>query len=105
MLAARASAEVAKAPAAPAGPRTVANAKAMAGKLGIYANPWFAQFAALNIVLGLVAIPLAIGIARRYGARLSTTSAIRHIADSLAGRDIAAAREAIGKLRRFDTDA
>ena len=78
--------------------------KGVAG-VNLYANPWFAQFAALNVVLGLVAIPLAIGIARRYGERLSKTSAIRHIADSLAGRDIAAAREAIGKLRRFDTDA
>jgi microsomal dipeptidase-like Zn-dependent dipeptidase len=41
VLEARAAAQVAKAPAAPAGPRKIADAKAMAGQLGIYADPWF----------------------------------------------------------------
>jgi hypothetical protein len=41
LLEARAAAQVAKAPAAPAGPRKIADAKAMAGQLGIYADPWF----------------------------------------------------------------
>jgi hypothetical protein len=30
---------------------------------------------------------------------------VRHIADSIAGRDIAAAREYLEKLRRFGSDA
>jgi hypothetical protein len=46
-------------------------------------------------------IPLAIWLSRRYGERLSRSSILRHIADLIAGRDIAAAREYIAKLRRF----
>jgi len=76
----------------------------MRGVFGVdlYANPWFVDFALINLAAGVAIIPLAIWIARRYGDRLAKTSAIRHIADSIAGRDIAAAREAIEKLRRFE---
>jgi hypothetical protein len=38
-------------------------------------------------------------LSRRYGERLSRSSIVRHIADSIAGRDIAAAREYLEKLR------
>lgn len=70
--------------------------------VSLYENPWFVQFALVNVGAGIAIIPLAIWVARRYGGRLSKTSALRHIADSIAGRDIAAAREAIAKLRRFE---
>jgi len=74
--------------------------KGVAG-VNLYANPWFVQFALVNLAAGAAIIPMAIWVSRRFGERLAKTSAIRHIADSIAGRDIAAAREAIEKLRRF----
>ncbi|HUL95613.1 MAG TPA: hypothetical protein VLT89_06355 [Usitatibacter sp.] len=72
--------------------------------VNLYSNPWFVQFALFNVALGVAAIPVAIWVARRYGERLAKTSAIRHIADSIAGRDIAVARDALEKLRRFGAE-
>jgi hypothetical protein len=43
-------------------------------------------------------------LSRRYGERLSRSSIARHLADSITGRDIAAAREYLAKLRRFAND-
>ena len=71
----------------------------------LYASPQFRAFAAWNIAGGVAFIPLAMWLSRRYGERLSRSSIVRHIADSIAGRDIAAAREYIEKLRRFESDA
>src|SRR5262249_36625201 len=67
----------------------------MRGVLGVdfYRIPGFAFFALVNVAVGLAAIPLAIWAARRYGDRLARTSWMRPIADSIAGSDIAAARE------------
>jgi hypothetical protein len=75
------------------------------GALGanLYLSPQFRTFAAWNIAGGIAFIPLAIGFSRRYGERLSRTSVVRHVADSIAGRDIAAAREYLEKLRRFES--
>jgi hypothetical protein len=71
----------------------------------LYASPQFRAFAAWNIAGGVAFIPLAMWLSRRYGERLSRSSIVRHIADSIAGRDIAAAREYLEKLRRFESDA
>lgn len=78
-----------------------------AGALGVnlYLSPQFRAFAAWNIAGGIAFIPLAMWLSRRYGERLSRSSIVRHIADSIAGRDIAAAREYLEKLRRFGGDA
>jgi len=75
----------------------------VAGVFGVnlYSLAPFRVFAAWNIAAGIAFIPLAIGLSRRYGERLSHSSIVRHIADSIAGRDIAAAREYLEKLRRF----
>jgi hypothetical protein len=54
---------------------------------------------------GIVLIPLAMWLSRRHGERLSRSSIVRHIADSITGRDIAAAREYLEKIRRFGSDA
>jgi hypothetical protein len=74
-----------------------------AGAFGVnlYLSPQFRAFAAWNIAGGVAFIPLAMWVSRRYGKRLSRSSTVRHIADSIAGRDIAAAREYLEKLRRF----
>jgi hypothetical protein len=78
-----------------------------AGAFGadLYLSPQFRAFAAWNIAGGIAFIPLAIWLSRRYGERLSGSSIVRHIADSITGRDIAAAREYLEKLRRFGTEA
>ena len=78
-----------------------------AGVFGVnlYDSTYFRQFAAWNIAFGVAVIPLLILISRRYGERLARTSVIRHIADSIAGTDIAAAREYLEKLRRFESEA
>lgn len=74
-----------------------------AGAFGVnlYLSPQFRALAAWNIAGGVAFIPLAMWLSRRYGERLSRSSIVRHIADSIAGRDIAAAREYLEKLRRF----
>jgi hypothetical protein len=70
----------------------------------LYLSPQFRAFAAWNIAGGVAFIPLALWFSRRYGERLSRWPVMGHIADSIAGRDIAAAREYIEKLRRFEAD-
>lgn len=79
----------------------------VAGAFGanLYLSPQFRTFAAWNIAGGIAFIPLAIWLSRRYGERLSRYSIARHVADSIAGRDIGAAREFLEKLRRFGGDA
>jgi hypothetical protein len=80
---------------------------AAAGAFGadLYLSPQFRAFAAWNIAGGIAFIPLAMGLSRRYGERLSRSSIGRRIADSIAGRDIAAARDYLERLRRFGSDA
>lgn len=77
---------------------------AMRGILGVdlYRIPGFTLFALANMGVGLAVIPLAIWGARRWGERLSRFRPMRAIADSLAGRDLAAARAALDRLRRFE---
>jgi hypothetical protein len=75
----------------------------VAGAFGanLYLSPLFRVFAAWNIAFGFAFIPVAVWLSRRYGERLSRSSIVRQIADSIAGRDIAMAREYVEKLRRF----
>jgi len=71
----------------------------------LYSSPDFVTFAAWNVAGGITFIPLALWVSRRYGERLSKISWVRHVADSIAGRDIAAAKEYLEKLRRFDSES
>jgi hypothetical protein len=79
----------------------------VAGAFGanLYLSPQFRAYAAWNIAGGIAFVPLAMWLSRRYGERLSRSSVMRRIADSIAGRDIAAARGYLEKLRRFESDA
>lgn len=79
----------------------------VAGVFGanLYLSPKFRIFAAWNITAGIAFIPLAVWLSRRYGERLSRSSMVRNIADSIAGRDIAVARDVLEKLRGFASDA
>ena len=78
---------------------------AAASGANLYLSPQFRIYAAWNIAFGIAFIPFAIWLSRRYGERLSRSSIVRHIADSVAGRDIAAARDVLERLRRFGSDA
>lgn len=58
-----------------------------------------------NVLFGLAVIPIAIAIARRAGPRLKRSSALRAIADDIAGRSLAAALNDLDTLRRFEAEA
>ncbi|HEX4333346.1 MAG TPA: hypothetical protein VH040_14485 [Usitatibacter sp.] len=72
--------------------------------VNLYHSAQFRAFAAWNIAFGIAVIPMAMWLARRYGERLAHSSAVRQVADSIAGRDIVAAREYLEKVRRFESD-
>jgi hypothetical protein len=78
----------------------------VAGAFGknLYLSPQFRIFATWNIAGGIAFIPLAIWLARRYGDGPSRWRLVRHIADSIAGRDLAAAHDYLEKLRRFGSE-
>jgi hypothetical protein len=73
--------------------------------VNLYRFEEFRAFAAWNLAFGVAVIPAAVWVSRRYGERLSRTSVVRRVADSIAGRDIAAARDYLEKLRRFEAGA
>ena len=54
-----------------------------------------------NLAFGLAVIPLAIWLAKRYGARLQQSSALRALADEIAGRSLMAALRDLQMLREF----
>ena len=67
--------------------------------LDVYAAgiPWLAA----NVAFGLAVIPLAGWVARRYGARLGASPWMRELADTIAGRTLAEAREALAVIEGF----
>jgi len=58
-----------------------------------------------NVLFGLAVIALAIFIARRYGPRLSRATAIRRLADAIAGNSLTEARDSLDAIRRFEESA
>jgi hypothetical protein len=68
----------------------------------VYAAGW--AWLAANVLFGLAVIPLAIFIAKRYGARLARYTPMRALADTIAGRSLAAALVSLDAIRRFETD-
>ena len=67
--------------------------------LDVYAAgiPWLAA----NVAFGLAVIPLAVWVARRYGARLGASPWMRELADTIAGRTLAEACEALAVIEGF----
>lgn len=55
-----------------------------------------------NVLFGFAVIPLAIYVARRFDARFAESSALRYIADTIAGRALAAAVASLDEIRRFE---
>jgi hypothetical protein len=58
-----------------------------------------------NGLFGLAVIPAAIFVARRFGPRLRESSFGRALADEIAGRSLAAARDDLAAIGRFAEDA
>lgn len=55
-----------------------------------------------NVLFGLAVIALAIFLARRYGPRLERSTAMRRLADAIAGRTLSEARNSLDAIRRFE---
>ena len=55
-----------------------------------------------NVLFGLAVIPLAIILARRYGPRLERSSAMRRLADAIAGHTLTKALDSLDSIRRFE---
>lgn len=55
-----------------------------------------------NVLFGFAVIPLAIYVARRFDARFRESSTLRYIADTIAGRGLAAALTSLDEIRRFE---
>jgi hypothetical protein len=54
------------------------------------------------VLFGLAVIPLAIFIAKRYGARIASTTSLRRLADAIAGNSLTQARESLDAIHRFE---
>jgi hypothetical protein len=77
------------------------------GLLGVdlYAvSDFMPRFMAYNVAGGLAFIPLAMWLSKRYGAILQRLPGLKRIADSIAGRDVADARQYLEKLQRFEKE-
>ncbi len=72
------------------------------GLFGIdaYAAGW--AWLAANLLFGLAVIPLAVLLARRFGARLAASTPGRAIADAIAGQSLTSALDSIDAIRRFE---
>lgn len=60
------------------------------------------QFMAVNVAVGLAAIPVLLWLARAIGPRLANTRAGRSLLDGVTGRDLAEARAFAARLARFE---
>jgi hypothetical protein len=60
---------------------------------------------AANLFFGLAVIPIAIAFASRYGAQIAQHTAMRGLADTIAGRSLAAALASLDSIRRFEQEA
>lgn len=57
-----------------------------------------------NLLFGLAVIPIAVAFANRYGARIAQHTAMRGLADTVAGRSLAAALDSLDSIRRFERE-
>jgi hypothetical protein len=80
-------------------PLLIVSARAIFG-VDVYATTSAAWLAA-SVAFGLAVIPIAIFIARRFGAALQRRSWVRAIADEIAGHSLTAALDDLAAIRRF----
>jgi hypothetical protein len=66
----------------------------------VAAPSWFVA----NLLFGLAVIPAGMLLARRYGHVFERFSPVRSLADTIAGRSLAAALDALDTIRRFEDD-
>jgi hypothetical protein len=67
----------------------------------IFDHAWLAA----NLLFGLAVIPLAVWISRRYADRMERSPLVRRVMRDLAGYNLNAAQEYLGKLARFEEGA
>lgn len=58
-----------------------------------------------NVLFGLAVIPLAIWISRRYADRMERSPLVRRVMRDLAGYNLNAAQDYLGRLARFEEEA
>ena len=74
------------------------------GGVDLYAvSDFMPRFIAWNIAFGLAFIPLAIWVAKVFGEQMTESTFMRKLGDSLAGRDLAAAKDFLDRLSRFES--
>jgi len=61
------------------------------------------NFLALNFLLGVAVIPVAIWASRKYGDRLGRSWLMRRVAEEIAGR-ARAAMDSLGKMSEFNRE-
>jgi hypothetical protein len=59
---------------------------------------------ALNFLLGVAVIPVAIWVSRKYGDRLGRSWLMRRVAEEIAGRDLRVAIDSLAKISEFDRE-
>ena len=78
---------------------------ALRGLLGVDAYAAFgAPFLIANLALGLLLIPLAVWISRRYEARMKRSPLVQGLMRNLAGRSLASAADVVRSITEFEKD-
>jgi hypothetical protein len=77
---------------------------AMRGLFGVDVYAAGSGWLFANALFGLAVIPLAIFMAKRYGARIASFTPVRRLADGIAGRSLAAALDYLDAIRRFEEE-
>jgi hypothetical protein len=77
---------------------------AMRGLFGVDVYAAGSGWLVANALFGLAVIPLAIFMAKRYGARIASSTPMRTLADGIAGRSLAAALDYLDAIRRFEEE-
>lgn len=77
---------------------------ALRGLFGIDVYAAGSAWLAANLLFGLAVIPLAMFLARRYGPRLAASTAMRRLADAIAGNTLIEALASLDSIRRFEDD-
>jgi hypothetical protein len=62
------------------------------------------NFLALNLLLGVAVIPVAIWASRKYGDRLGRSWLTRRVAEEIAGRELRVAMDSLAKISEFDRE-